>query len=60
LNRDRTFDGVHCARELDQRAVPDQLDHAAAVLGDQRLDEFFGHAFRRAIVPASSAPTSRL
>jgi hypothetical protein len=39
LNRDRAFDGIDRARELDQRSVAHQLDHAAAVLGDQRLDE---------------------
>jgi hypothetical protein len=33
------LDSVDGARELDQRAVPCQLDHTAAVLGNQRLDE---------------------
>ena len=39
LDRDRAFDGIDDARELDQGAVAHQLDDAAAVLGDQRLDE---------------------
>ena len=39
LNRDRAFDRIDRARELDQGAVAHQLDDAAVVLGDQRLDE---------------------
>ena len=39
LDRDCALDRIDGARELDQRAVAHQLDNAAAVLGDQRLDE---------------------
>ena len=40
LDRDRAFDGIDRAGELDQGAVASELDHAAVVLGDQGLDEF--------------------
>jgi hypothetical protein len=39
LDRDRALDRVDGAGELDQGAVARELDHAAAVLIDQRLDE---------------------
>jgi hypothetical protein len=39
LNRDRAFDRIHRARELDQGTIAHQLDDSAVVLGDQRLDE---------------------
>ena len=40
LDRDRAFDRVDRASELDQRAIAGELDHAAAVLGDQGFGEF--------------------
>jgi hypothetical protein len=46
LDHDGAFDRVDGARELDQRAVPDQLDHAAAVLGDEGLDEFLAQSLQ--------------
>ena len=39
LDRDRARDGVDDAGELAERAVAHELDDAAAVLGDERLDE---------------------
>jgi hypothetical protein len=36
LDRDRAFDRIDGARELDQRALAHELDHASAVLGNQR------------------------
>ena len=60
LNRDRAFHGVDGARELNQGTVAHQLHDAAVVLGDQWLEALLRSAFTRAIVPASSCPTSRL
>ena len=39
LDRDRAGDRVDDARELAERAVAHELDDAAAVLGDERLDQ---------------------
>jgi hypothetical protein len=39
LDRDRAFDRIDRARELDQGTVAGQLGHAAAVVRDRRLDE---------------------
>ena len=39
LDRGRALDRIDHARELDQHAIAHQLDDAAVVLGDLRLDE---------------------
>jgi hypothetical protein len=39
LQRDRALDCIGRARELDQDTIAREPDHAAAVLGDERLDE---------------------
>ena len=40
LDRDRAFDRIDRAAELDQGAVAGELDHTAVVLGDQGFGEF--------------------
>ena len=52
-------DGVHDARELDQRAVAHQLDDAAVVLGDRRIHELGAQTPETASVPSSSAAIRR-
>ena len=40
LERDRAFDGIDCACELDQGAIAGELDHPSVMLGDQGLRQF--------------------
>ena len=60
LDGERALDRVDDAAELDQRAVADQLDHAALVLrrpaGSNTVSRW---RFSAASVPASSAPIMR-
>ena len=39
LNLDRAADRVHCAAELDDRAVAGALDDTAVMGGDGRIDQ---------------------
>ena len=47
LDFDRAGDGVDHAGELDQHAVAGQLDDAALVLGDPRVDQFLAARLER-------------
>ena len=59
LHRKCAIHGVDHAAELDDRAIADQLHHAAVMGGDGRVENGFSMLFQAASVPASSASISR-
>ena len=59
LDRDRAFDRVDDAAELDQHAIAHQLDDAAVMLGDQRVRRALAARFERSERPRLVAPISR-
>ena len=59
LDFDCATDGVNCAREFYQRAIAHELDNAARMGGDRRIDQLAPKGIQRASVPASSIPIRR-
>ena len=60
LQVDGAGDGVNGAGELNEDAVPHQLDDAAVMLRKQRLEDSVRRDFQSSKVPASSGWMRRL